>query len=190
METFILKTPPATEPLTLAEAKAHLRVDIPDEDTLISGLIVAARQMAEQHTGRPLISQTWTLYTSSFTAPIEFKPGAQSITSVKYQDSDNAQQTLADTVYELRRGLVPELGLKYSQSWPSVLCHPDSVQIEFVAGYGASGDDVPQQIKQAMLLVLGQLYEYREEIVVGTIVSQIPKASEYLLQPYRIPFVG
>lgn len=188
---FTQTTPPTAEPLSLTEAKEHLRVSHDDEDGYINGLIRVAREMVEQHTGRKLITQTWKLVRDDFCGRIDLLPGTQAITGVQYQDTDNAQQTLAPSVYELRSvGLVESLGLKYAQSWPSVLCHPGSVVITFTVGYGASGDDVPTPIKQAMLMLLAQLYENREETVIGTIVSPMPIASEFLLNPYRVPVVG
>src|SRR3974377_2319928 len=61
-----LITPPAVEPVTLAEAKQHARVEYPDDDALITGMIVAARRMAETRLRSALITQTWNLYLDSF----------------------------------------------------------------------------------------------------------------------------
>ncbi len=189
MSAFILKTGPAEEPVSLSEAKNHLRVTESDEDALILGLIRAAREQVEADTGRPLLSQTWQLVVDNFSGDLELKPGTVSIVSVKYQGTDNVEQTLADTVYELReRGLVPSLALQYDQTWPDVLSHPNSVTIEFTAGY-SEPDFVPQPIKQAMLLLISHLYENRE-VAAGIKLELVPMAYDCLLSSYRIPVVG
>jgi len=190
---FIRTVEPEAEPLSLAEVKDHLRVSGIHDDGLISGLIAAARQMAESHTGRPLINQTWKVYLDKFPANgvIELKPSVVSITSIKYTDTDGAEQTLAASEYELDTSRTVNLiRLAYDKSWPSTLSHPQSVYCEFVAGYGADNKAVPQAIKQGMLLVIGHLYEFREDAIAGTIIARVPIASEYLFQPYLIPVVG
>lgn len=67
----ILVTPPSTEPVTLAEAKLHLRIEtaMTDDDTYISALITAARQSAETITRRAFIIQVWRLVLDAFPAP-------------------------------------------------------------------------------------------------------------------------
>jgi len=176
---------PATEPVTLTEAKAHLRVDGSADDTLITALIVAARQAAEQITGRALITQTWDLMLDAFEPTIELPmPALQSVTSVKYLDSNGAEQTLAsgnykvDAVSEPGR-IIPAYGL----DWPATRDEINSVTVRFVAGYGAAAA-VPQPIKQWMLLKIGELYENREGTQTGT-VTAMPFV-DALLHPYRI----
>lgn len=186
---FSIVTAPASEPISLSEAREHLRVETTDEDAYILGLIQSAREIAEQKTGRRLITQTWQLVRDNFAGRIQLLADTSAITSVSYQDTDNATQTLASSVYELRTtALVPEVGLKYSQSWPSILCHPGSVTIEFTVGYG---DDtaVPQPIKQAMLLLIGDMYEHREETSQMKLET-MPMASKYLLSQYRVPVIA
>lgn len=191
MTAFLLKTAPGAEPVSLAEAKDHLRtVSGNDEDALILGLIKTAREQVEQYTGRKLISQVWQLKTDRLSGEVEVLPDVTEIVSVTYRDGDNVEQTLADTVYVLRqRGLFSVLGLQYGQQWPAVLRHPDSVTIEFKVGYGGA-EAVPQPIKHAMLLLISHLYEFREVAISGTIMTQVPMSYEYLLNSYRIPVVG
>lgn len=186
--TFILVTAPAEEPITLDEAKDHLRVSGTDEDALILALIVAAREQVENHTSRPLVAQTWKRVVDRFSCQIDLKPGATSITSIQYQDEDNTQQTLSASIYELQsNGLIPAVGLKYDQEWPDVLSHKNSVEITFVAGY-ADADSVPTAIKQACLLMIGHLYENRE-LTTTMRLEQTPMAYTYLLDYYRAPIL-
>jgi len=179
-------TPPAAEPVTLAEAKTHLRVTAADEDTLIDSLIPTARQWAEDFTRRALITQTWDYTLDAFADEIEIPlPPLQSITSVKYLDTDGVEQTLATTEYTVdtaaTRGLVR---LAYGKSWPSVRDQANAVTIRFVAGYG-NAPAVPAPIKAACLLMLGELYARRETAIVGAPIAPVPVSAEYLLWPYR-----
>src|SRR5690348_16556758 len=93
---------PATEPVSLAEAKAHLRVTASDEDALISALIIAAREAAEHELGRALITQTWEKTLDLFPDAIELtNPPVQSVASVQYLDIDGVEQTLSSVSYTL-----------------------------------------------------------------------------------------
>lgn len=185
-----LITPPTTEPVSLAEAKAHLRVDGADEDALIDGLITAARQHAEVFTRRAFITQTWELVLDGWPnkESIEIPlPPLRSIVSVTYTDMDgvntlwDAANYIVDTDSEPGR-----LVLDYEKTWPAVTLQPaGGIRIRFEAGYGGSAD-VPQAIKQAMLLHIGFLYEQREAVTVGNIVNRLPLAYDALLWPYRV----
>ena len=114
-------SPPAAEPLTLAEAKLHLRVDFSDDDALITALIVTARQQAEHRTGRALVSQQWRLGLDQFPDDsLELpKPKLVSVQSVTYLDSNGTRQTLAGGDYEvITDGLVGRLVPAFGKSWP------------------------------------------------------------------------
>ncbi len=181
-----LVTPPAAEPVTLSEAKAHLRVTATDDDSSITAQIAAARVWAEDFTQRALITQTWDLKLDAFADEMEIPlPPLQSVTSVKYLDADGAEQTLAATEYTVdtaaERGLVR---LAYGKAWPATRAQANAVTIRFVAGY-AGAAAVPGTIKAACLLVIGELYARREDSIVGTIIEKVPLNAEYLLWPYR-----
>lgn len=183
-----LVTAPAAEPLTLAEAKAHLRVTSTDEDTLVTRLISASRRQVEAALRRKLITQTWRLLRDSFCAPIvlvDVAP-AQSIASVKYIDTAGALQTLATSVYQLVKEAPPRLVLAYDQVWPELRGDIEGVRIEVVSGYGAAGSDVPQDIVAAMLLLIGHWFENRETVNVGNITSLLPYTVEALLSPHMV----
>lgn len=183
-----LITGPTVEPLTLAEAKLHLRVDGSDEDALITPLITAARRMAEQRSGRALCSQTWELALDAFPAsaialPL---PPSQSITSIKYLDPAGAEQTLASDQYALdnygsQHWVLPAQDV----TWPDTLDAANAVKVRFVAGYGAAAD-VPADIRAWLLLAIGTLYARRETVVDGQ-AAELPGGFwQSLLDPYRI----
>lgn len=189
---LVLSTAPTEEPLTTAEAKLHLRVDHSDEDTLIDGLITAARLHIEQTVlRRALVTQTWDLYVPAFPGSDELalpKPPLQSVSSVKYTPDGDSQATFNSSNYSTNLYAEPGyVKLNDGTSWPGdVLEEVNGVQVTFVAGYGAA-EDVPQPIKQAMLLLIGHLYENREQVVIaqGYNTIELPLGVAWLLQDYR-----
>jgi uncharacterized phiE125 gp8 family phage protein len=186
MSTAII-TAPGTEPITLDEAKAHLRVDLEAEDTLIEALITAAREQAEAYLKRALVTQTWELYLDEFPEQIDVPfPPLQSVTSIVYVDDDGVDQTLDTSTYTVDAKAQPgRIVPAYDESWPSTRAVPNAVTVQFVAGYGAASA-VPLSIKQAMLLMIGDMYENRESFVIGQSVNELPLTSERLLWPYRV----
>lgn len=187
---YKVTTQPAIEPITLAEAKLHLRVDsdITAEDSLIAGLIKSARQYCESYQNRALITQTITAKMNDFPCRDEFDlpmPELVSVTSIKYIDSNGVQQTLSTDVYSVDTFATPgRVVLNYNQSWPSVRGDYNSVEVVYVAGYGDE-EDVPQVTKQAMLLIIGHLYENREETM-AVALQTIPTSAKDLLNFNRI----
>jgi uncharacterized phiE125 gp8 family phage protein len=190
-------TPPSVEPITLVEAKAHLRVDHTDDDTLIQGLIAASRTSCENWTGRAFITQTLELVIDDFPSDeiLIPKPPLQSVTSIKYDDADGVEQTLGTLLYAVDNVSQPGWVVPSSEGWPtSIWDGINSVRIRYVAGYDPGTDspidlaaNVPASIKAAMFLLLGQLYDQREDIVVGTIVNRLPSGnSEFLLRQHRV----
>ncbi|MCU7917081.1 MAG: phage head-tail connector protein [Candidatus Thiodiazotropha sp. (ex Epidulcina cf. delphinae)] len=159
--TYKVTVPPVVEPLTLVEAKAHLREELSDYDVQISALIKMAREFAEIFTSRALIDQTIEYRADSFADEIELpKPPLKTVESVQYIDSDGATQTLPTAVYGV--DTVSEPGRIYindGQSWPTVLNVPLSITITITAGYGADGSSVPETIKEAMKLILSKHYD-------------------------------
>jgi len=182
---FKTKTAPATEPVTLAEAKAHLRVDHSDEDDQIEALIQSAREWVEDHIERPIITQTITGATDRFSRRMELKPNLQSITAIRYIDTDGAEQTLDASVYALDDyALIGAVYLAPNQEWPSTRGEPFDVQVDFVAGYGEAAD-VPAKIKQAILLLIGHLYANREATTISG-VEEMPLSVDSLLSSARV----
>lgn len=177
----VLVTPPV-EPVTLSEAKQHLRVDVPDDDALIQRCVASARRWAESYSRRAFASQTWDVYYSAWSAAFEIPlPPLQNVVSVSYRTS--AGETLvvspavylADTVAEPGRVL-----LAPGQSWPSVPLWPvNPVVIRAAVGYIT----VPDDIKAAILLLAGYLYENREQAA-HPLPKTLPFAAENLLMPY------
>jgi len=157
-----------------------------EEDTMVSSLIVSAREQAEAITRRALITQTLKLYLDSFPAEIEVpRPALQSVTAIKYLDSDGTEQTLAADQYRVDISSLPARVVPaYGCTWPTIRGDIGGVNIEYVAGYGLAAD-VPQSIKQWMLLVIGAMWEIREQIVTGQI-TDLTGFADALLAPHRV----
>lgn len=169
---------PTSEPLTLEEAKSHLRVDFGDDDAYITSLIKVARDFAEGFQKKSIGQYTLEQYQSCFTTPIKLEQGpVKSVTSVKYYLEDGTEMTVDPSVYMLTVDgkLLPKRPSNY---WPMDILQPaDGVKITYVAGE----DNVPETTKQAMLLLIGNWYENREPVSVGKAVAKIPLTAESLL---------
>lgn len=215
---FQVLTPPSVEPLSLTEAKDHLRVDFSTDDTYITTLIPAARQYVEAICWRGLLTQTVELTLAGFTShrhshtyggsflppyggyfPFELHPhnlhhgielpGGQAAAldedAITYIDSNGAQQTLDPSVYSFDNVSVPaKLHLAYGKSYPNTRPQWNAVSITYDVGW-ATPDDVPSPIKQAMLLLVSQMYEHRTPEVAG-VLSAVQFTIDNLLQPYRL----
>ncbi len=181
-----LVTPPPSEPVSLMEAKAHLRVDHDDEDALITRLIVAARETAERITGRAFISQSWRLWRdewplSSPRAILLPKPPLMSLTSVAAYDRSGAATTLSSDATIVDSAAVPgRLVLRDTAVLPVDLREANAISITYQAGYGASAADVPAAIKAAVLSLVAHFYESRGE------AAAPPPDALAQLAPFRV----
>lgn len=193
-----LITAPAVEPISLAEAKAHLRVDHTDEDAMIATYIHAATSFVDGENGflgRALVTQTWELVVDAFpTNEIKIPlPPLQEIVSVIYDDSVGDAQTFADTSYYVDDVSEPGWVIPVTSGWPSTIDAINAVRIRFIAGYPPGTDspvdlaaNVPGSIKAALLLHVGALYAHRETVVVGQTATALPWGAEQLLRPFRV----
>lgn len=182
---------PAVAILTTSEAKAHLRVDTSDEDTLIDALVSAATSHMDGHSGilgRALITQTWYQDFDAFSSCMRLPVGNLiAISSVAYYDANNSTQTLANTVYTAFSDAIgPYLTLKPDQDWPSSYARPDAIRVTWTAGYGATAASVPEAIRHAARLMVGHWYENREAVNIGSGQPvDVPMTVDRLLMPFR-----
>ncbi len=183
---------PATGNLvvTLAEAKTHIRVDISDDNTLITSYIQSATDFAETFTARVFLTTTLTLKRDRFPrCPSEFllpRPPLQSITSITYTDTDGDSQTVDSSVYDVDTFNEPgRITMAYNQIWPQSRGDTNNVVVTYVGGYGAP-DAVSDQIKTAIKMLVGHWYEHREPVVFGTMVKNVPITVDRLLTQYKV----
>ena len=203
---YKLVSAPAAEPVTLAEAKEHLRVDASytDTDTLITGQIIGARQYAENHLRRALMTQTWKYIADSFTgagligiqtgrtfslpghALILEKSPVISVESITYLDFSGVRQIMPATDYAL--DLVSEpcrITPVFGKIWPIALPQIGAVEINFTAGYGAAAA-VPELIKIAIKLLIEAAYDASFNDKGNLEHERKIKAAENLMNTYRV----
>lgn len=191
-------TAPALDPITLAEAKAHLRVNDSDSDSLIGIFIKAATQNVEGpegFLGRALVTQTWELVIDEF-PDSEIKiplPPLQEIVSIKYDDAAGVEQTVDPAGYYVDSASEPGWVVPVTSGWPATIDAINAVRIRFTCGYAPTADsppdmvaNVPYSIKAAILLAIGSLYANRETVVIGVTAVSLPWGAEQLLRPHRV----
>ncbi|MEO8501892.1 MAG: head-tail connector protein [Vicinamibacteria bacterium] len=185
---------PSTEPITLVEAKLHVRQDLADDDTLISGLIVAAREEVERVSWHALITQTWEVVLDRWPGDLSGdhlelpKPPLQSVASIIYTDVPGTPTTwTAPNNYIVDTDSLPgRVVLADGATWPSAVLTPSGgIRVRFVAGWANAGL-VPQLYKQAMLLLIGHWYENREATGDANSRGSISFGVESLLRSSRM----
>jgi hypothetical protein len=202
-------SPPLVEPIVVDDAKSWLRVDNDYDDTLIAGLITAARMQIEAITSRALITQTllWAMYEEPSTDSVAFyafgpaipiavpyystpyfinrplelpRAPVQEIVSVSTTDGNSISTGLDPTDWELDLGTeTARLRLVPYVAWPQ------RVSVEFVAGYGDGPAAVPAPLITATKLLVAHLYENRGD----ALMPEVPAAIEYLTHQYRLTLV-
>lgn len=190
MKNSLVTTAPAAYPVSPAEAKAQLRIASADVtyDTEITRLITAATQWVERRYGISIITQTRTQFQDNFYEkypifrnflgpyysryPVTLLyPPVQSVTFIKYYDTNQVLQTLDPATYTVAGLIPPTAGAQDIEtpriwpvsSWPIFKWIPDTIQIKYVSGFGDDSTKVPEVIKQAVLMVLSGLFENRQE---------------------------
>ncbi len=193
-----LITPPATDPVTLDEAKTHLRIAGTDDDTKVSLCIKQATQAAERFLGRALIDQTWELYLDGFPSDGDVKipkPPLIQVQSVAYYDAGGILTLVDPASYYV--DTVSEPGWLVRAGgfvWPVTLDAINSVVIRFRAGYLTADSppiaNVPDDIREAVLLILGTFFEHREMQAVNasgsTSATLLPWGVEQILRQHRV----
>lgn len=183
----VVTTGPSVEPVTLAEAKLHCRVDVSDDDALITRLISAARSRAEQITQRSIAEQSLTLYLDEFpTDAIELLKGpVNTITSVKYYDDAGVLTTITSTNYALDATQATAWVLPaYGYSWPSTQDVGNAVRVEYTAGWAPAS--VPADIKAWILAAVAAMYGQREAIAQSDRVPSSVRFIDGLLDRWTV----
>jgi type II secretory pathway pseudopilin PulG len=275
MKTYQVITPASTYPVSLTEAKSHLKVDTTADDTYIESIIKAATQLSEEYTNRFFIDTVIEQYASSF-AELEtlFKSKVSAVSYVKYYPSGTTtipssvtltnagsgyangftydvattggtgsglivdikgasnevttvtintpgsgyslndvititggdgnatftisslgntenQVILDSSIYDTQLNYEPsQIQLADSKSFPDITKRNDAVLARYTVGYGSAASDVPEIIKQAILLTIGNFYQNRNSVVIGRISTELPLNVKWLLDTYKVQIIG
>ncbi|MBI1204003.1 MAG: hypothetical protein GC182_15990 [Rhodopseudomonas sp.] len=181
-----LLTAPAVEPLTLAEAKAFLRVEAGDDDDLIDALIASARLHIEAQTRRALITQSWRITADAWPADgrLAVRPAPlQALSAARVYDFDGVAQTVDPQAF------VPDIAASQFAFAPWALPQPGQIaagiELDVIVGYGNAAADVPEPLRQAIRLLIAHWYENRGLATVGA-VTVLPTTVAALIAPYRM----
>lgn len=190
----IVTVAPASEPLSLADARLQLRLDAEDtdQDAHVAKLIAAARAHIEGAYGIPIIRQTRQTHLFGFgCGPVWLGDGHDiAVTQVQYYDAAGILQTLEPTDYLVDHISRPaKLWPAPLKAWPSVLDRPSAVQITWEGGW-TDADAVPEDLAQAMKLLIGHWDQNREAVALGTISTEVQVALDACMQPYRCQFIA
>lgn len=182
---FTLKTAPTFEPVTMEEAKEHLRLTTDDQDRVLEMYLKSARLWVEAYTGRSLATQTWQASMPSLLWQFELPRAAplQSVTFVKYYDESNVLQTWSSSNYLVPAFHEPALvQVLDTATWPSTYLRDDAIQVEYVTGY--TDGACPDELQLAVLALAGHWYDNREAGV--TVSGPMLDAMQALCAPFRL----
>ncbi len=182
---LILTTPPSAEPLSLAEAKAQLRIYHSDDDTFVSTLITTARRLIEQRYDLALMQQNWSLFLDQWPQAGIFNVPIQpllSVVDIKTYGDDDTPATLDPAHYYIDvASNPPRVVLRRGRVFVPPGRLVNGVELKFVAGFGATSASVPAEIKQAMLMAISDWYANRGDQNNG----RLPVGAVELLRAYR-----
>lgn len=180
---------PTVEPLSLAEAKAHLRLETAADDALVTSLIITSRLHVEAALGIALTTQQWTLVLDTWpargTVAIPMRPVTQ-VSAVRVRAADGTPADLDPASYILEGAGLPPRLVAANGALPQPGRAAGGIEIDFTAGFGSAAADVPQPIRHAVKLLVAHWYEHREPIEIGSPATAIPAAVSELLKPYSV----
>ena len=182
----LLLTAPAIEPLSLAEAKAFLRVETGDDDDVIGALIAGARIHVEAQTRRALITQSWRLAFDAWPddGRLTVLPAPlQALSAARVYDFDNGAHALDTGAFVLDKGASTLIFAPWALPAPGRLAA--GIELDVAVGYGDAAVDVPQALRQAIRLLVAHWYENRGLVTAGT-ATVLPSTVAALIAPYRM----
>ncbi len=185
---LVLTRAPTVEPITVADAKAHLRIEGSSEDVVLASLVLTSRLHVETALGLALLSQGWTLTLDEWPAAgvlhLPIRP-LLSVDAVRVLPSSGAPALLHPSTYIVdTTGWRGRIVRAFGSDWPRPGKSANGIEIELTTGFGTSAADVPAPIAQALLLLVAHWYERRDPVEIGSAAARIPAAVSNLLAPY------
>lgn len=204
---LVLVTEPAVEPVSVEELEEHANLGTGGtaaQKRRRAMIIAAARRHFEAVTGLALVAQTWRLELDRVPLPAGLEiPRAPLraagdddlvVNAITYLDTAGAEQTLDAAHYVQPRPGLPRsfarLRLAIDGAWPDVADLPGAFRVEFNAGFGATAEDVPEDIRLAILFLATWWHEQPQAVNVGNIVGELPLHLEAMISNHRIAFIG
>lgn len=184
---LLLLEGPEEDAVSLEEAQRQVRSSSSLDDADLLSYVAAATHSCEAHCRRRFVTQSWrqTFDRWPDKALVLAHPPLATVESVKYIDAAGDEQTLDESVYRMRAMETPgEIVLAYGQSWPTARAELDAIRVEFTCGFGAAAD-VPDEIKRAILMLVGTLYANHESVSPTQLVP-VPHGVELLLGPWTV----
>lgn len=185
---LVLTSGPAVEPVTVSEAKAHLRIDGTSEDVLISSLILTARLHVEAALGLALIDQTWMLVLDRWpddgSVDIPIAP-LQAVSAVRVKNVAGVATLVPATSYLVDLVSIPPRVVWNNAAPVTPGRIANGIEIDVSAGFGAAASSVPAPLKHAVLMLTAHWYEHRDPVEIGSTAARIPDAVSDLIQPFR-----
>ena len=185
---MLLRSGPNLEPVTIEEVKAHLRVDGSDEDALLASLVLTSRLHIEAALSIALVAQSWRMvldvWPKNGIVAMPIAP-VMMIEDVRVIAANGDVNTVAADTYHLDVAGRPRRLMPLAGAWPSPGRRTAGIEIDLIAGYGATAADVPAPIRQALLLLIAHWYEHRDPFEIGAPQTNVPNAVSRLLGPYR-----
>ncbi len=185
---LVLNLAPATEPISVADLKAHLRIDSTADNAALASMITTARLQIEATLALALITQhwTWTFDRWPKRASIELPISpVQSILSFTVLRGDGLMTVPASATILDGNGIAARLITK--AGWPEPSVAAQGIEIKLAAGFGPTAADVPAQLRHTVLLLAAHWYGHRETSGICTARAPTPESIEHLIAPYRRP---
>lgn len=189
-----LVTAPTTVPITIREAKTHMRIEHTDDDVLIGDLINVAVNYVDVTgmLGKAMLTQTWSECFGPHLSTVRLSLGpVQSVSSITYYDANNTLQTDTLSNYYIigTKGYItiyPKSGF----TWPTVFNREDAIKITYVIGYGDTAASVPDTVLHALKMLVAHYYENRENELIGVASKTLPFGIDNLINMERNTWYG
>lgn len=187
---LVYRSGPAVEPVSLSEAKAHLRLETAADDALVTSLIITSRLHVEAALGLALTAQDWTLVLDVWPATgvvtIPMRP-VMAVTAVRVRATDGSPSVVSPSSYFIDGAGVPPRVVPTSGALPNPGRAAAGIEIDITAGFGTTAASVPEPIRHALKLLVAHWYEHRDPIEIGDPSTALPAAVSDLLKPYSVP---
>lgn len=186
--SLVMTSPPAAEPVTIADVKAHLRIDGSDEDILLASLLLTSRLHIETALSLALITQSWTFRLDRWPGErcleLPLAP-LRAVAEVRVRDAAGTATVVPAESYLVDLASRPARLVWNNVAPPEPQTPASGIEIDLLAGFGGGADSVPAPLKHAILLLAAHWYEHRDPNEIGSTGARIPDAVSSLINPFR-----